>query len=72
MNHTIHSEIYSYGVLVWEIFTHADNLPLETISNEDFLKLLTTNSLTLKLADNTPEILQDILVRSIFFHLQFV
>lgn len=56
------SDVFAYGVLVWELYTRAANIPLEELSNDEFMTLAKENKLERKLADQTPTELISILV----------
>lgn len=60
-DYSIKSDVFSYGVLVWELFTHSKSLPHSNISNDNFVNALQNNKLEWKVADNTPEDLRKIL-----------
>lgn len=56
------SDVFAYAVLVWEIFTNAKALPMEHLSNEEFLGQLKENKLEWKLAEQTPPEIATLLV----------
>lgn len=59
---TIKSDVYSFGVLVWELLTFCAQLPLENLSNEEFLRQLQANEIEWELSKNVPKELTAILV----------
>ena len=60
---SIKSDVFSFGVLVWELFTQSVELPFKDLSNEEFLNSAQNGKLEWKLAENTPTELHKILVR---------
>lgn len=60
------SDVYAYGVLVWELYNRAASLPLEELSNDEFMTLAKENKLERKVADQTPTELISILVSTNF------
>lgn len=56
------SDVYAYGVLVWELYTRAAGIPSEELSNDEFMTLAKENKVERKLADETPTELKTILV----------
>lgn len=56
------SDVFAFGVLVWELFGRAAALPFEHLSNEEFLALHSENKLAWSLADDTPSELSSLLV----------
>lgn len=67
--YTTKSDIFAYGVFVWELFTQATKLPFEELSNEEFLKRSQAGTLDWECAEATPTCLKDILV-SIYFYIE--
>lgn len=61
-DYSIKSDVFAYGVLVWEIFTQAVKIPFEEIPNEQYLALAQAGKLGWQVADETPEQLKNILV----------
>uniref|UniRef100_T1GZD0 Protein kinase domain-containing protein n=1 Tax=Megaselia scalaris TaxID=36166 RepID=T1GZD0_MEGSC len=59
--YTTKSDIFAYGVLVWELFTQATKLPFEDLTNEEFLRKNQNYEIDWECAANTPEDLQEIL-----------
>lgn len=66
-DYSIKSDIFAFGVLVWEIFTQAVKLPHETIPNEQYVTLAQNGKLGWEVAKDTPEKLKNILVSDTFF-----
>lgn len=60
--YTTKSDIYSFAVVVWELFTQAQKLPFEDVSNEDFIQRLQAGQIEWSCAENTPNDLKEILV----------
>lgn len=61
-DHTIKSDVYSYGVTVWEIFTLCAQLPLENLTNEEFLQQLQMGKLERCVPNDLPEELRTVVV----------
>lgn len=75
------SDVYAYGVLLWELFSHDKDkvlLPMANLSDEDYLRQLRDGKLELKLAVTTPSELTTVLVsfhsflKYISIYLQFL
>uniref|UniRef100_A0A182JFE0 Tyrosine-protein kinase-like otk n=1 Tax=Anopheles atroparvus TaxID=41427 RepID=A0A182JFE0_ANOAO len=60
-DHSIKSDIFSFAVLVWELFTNAIELPQKDLSDEEVIAGALTGKLEWKVADSTPEALHKIL-----------
>ncbi|XP_055902181.1 tyrosine-protein kinase-like otk [Eupeodes corollae] len=58
---TTKSDIYAYGVVVWELFNQATKLPFEEFSNEEYLQKSSGGSLKWDVAEGTPEALKEIM-----------
>lgn len=54
-DNTIKSDVYSFGVLVLELFTFCSELPLEHVSDDDYLKQLQENKIERKLPTSIPD-----------------
>lgn len=64
------SDVFAYGVLLWELFSEASDdvlLPMAHLSNDEYLRKLKDGSLELKLAAATPGELTTVLVRHFDF-----
>lgn len=61
-DHTIKSDVYSFGVTIWEIFTLCAQLPLENLTNEEFLQQLQTGKLERCVPNDLPEEMKAIVV----------
>lgn len=65
------SDVFAYGVLLWELFSEATDvvlLPMAHLSNEEYLRKLKDGSLELKLAAGTPDELTTVLVKKSIFY----
>lgn len=60
--YTTKSDIFAYGVMVWELFTQSTKLPFEELTNEEFVRKHQNYQIDWECAPKTPEDLQDILV----------
>uniref|UniRef100_A0A182LT88 Tyrosine-protein kinase-like otk n=1 Tax=Anopheles culicifacies TaxID=139723 RepID=A0A182LT88_9DIPT len=60
-DYSIKSDIYSFAVLVWELFTNAIELPFKEQTDEQIITSAQTGKLEWKVADKTPEALHKIL-----------
>lgn len=60
--YTTKSDIYAFGVVVWELFTQATKMPLEELSNEEVIQRSQAQKLEWQCAEGTPECLKEILV----------
>ncbi|XP_053690254.1 tyrosine-protein kinase-like otk [Sabethes cyaneus] len=58
---SIKSDIFSFAVLVWELFTQATELPFKDLSEEEYVTQAQAGKLEWKVAENTPEALHKIL-----------
>lgn len=65
-DNTIKSDVYSFGVLVLELFTFCTEIPLESISDEDYLKSLQTNEIERKIPTVIPDDISKSLVGFLF------
>lgn len=54
-DNTIKSDVYSFGVLVLELFSFCSELPLESVSDDDYLKQLQANEIDRKLPAIIPD-----------------
>lgn len=62
-DNTIKSDVYSFGVLVLELFTFCISLPLESVSDEDYLKQLQENNIERNVPAAIPDEISKSLVR---------
>lgn len=60
--YTTKSDIFAFGVVVWELFNQATILPHEELSNEQVLQQAVANTLEWSVAETTPACLKEILV----------
>ncbi|XP_062535485.1 tyrosine-protein kinase-like otk [Armigeres subalbatus] len=58
---SIKSDIFSFAVLMWELFTTALELPFKEFTDEEYVTQAQTGKLEWKLAEKTPENLHKIL-----------
>lgn len=54
-DNTIKTDVYSFGVLVLELFTFCTEIPLESVPDDEYLKQLTSNQIERKIPDFVPE-----------------
>ncbi|XP_055622002.1 tyrosine-protein kinase-like otk [Toxorhynchites rutilus septentrionalis] len=59
---SIKSDIYSFAVLVWELFTQATSLPFKDLTDEEYLAQAQAGKLEWKVAEETPTELHKILI----------
>lgn len=64
--YTTKSDIFAYGVMVWELFTQSTRLPFEELTNEEFIQKHQNHQIHWECAPKTPDDLHEILV-SFFF-----
>lgn len=67
-DNTIKSDVYSYGVLVLELFSFCSELPQESTTDDEYIKLLQTNEIERKLPEFIPEDISKSLVSILFLH----
>uniref|UniRef100_A0A182SZ28 Protein kinase domain-containing protein n=1 Tax=Anopheles maculatus TaxID=74869 RepID=A0A182SZ28_9DIPT len=60
-DYSIKSDIFSFAVLVWELFTNAIELPFKEQTDEEVITSAQTGKLEWKVAEKTPEALHKIL-----------
>ncbi|XP_035892810.1 tyrosine-protein kinase-like otk [Anopheles stephensi] len=60
-DYSIKSDIFSFAVLVWELFTNAIELPFREQTDEEVITSAQTGKLEWKVAEKTPEALHKIL-----------
>lgn len=60
--YTTKSDIFAYGVVVWELFNQATKLPHEELTNEQVVQRSQAGSLEWSVAEATPDSLREILV----------
>ncbi|XP_023037884.1 tyrosine-protein kinase-like otk [Drosophila willistoni] len=60
--YTTKSDIFSYGVVVWELFNQATKLPHEDLTNEQVIEKSQDGTLKWTVAESTPESLKEILL----------
>lgn len=68
---TIKSDVFSYGVLLWELVTHCTQMPFENLNNEEYLAKLQANKIEWTLPNDCTDDLKDILV-NIFINRLFL
>ncbi|KAL5286715.1 PTK7 family protein [Megaselia abdita] len=59
--YTTKSDIFAYGVMVWELFTQSTKLPFEELTNEEFIRKHQNYQIDWECAPKTPGDLQEIL-----------
>ncbi|KAH8403901.1 hypothetical protein KR215_005905, partial [Drosophila sulfurigaster] len=60
--YTTKSDIFAFGVVVWELFNQATKLPHEDLTNEQVVQRAMANTLEWSVADSTPASLKEILL----------
>ena len=60
--YTTKSDIFAFGVVVWELFNQATKIPFEELSNEEIIQRSQSGKLEWSCAEETPEILKETLV----------
>ncbi|XP_067627176.1 tyrosine-protein kinase-like otk [Eurosta solidaginis] len=61
-DYTTKTDIFAFGVVVWELFSQATKLPFEELSNEEIIQRSQSGELQWKCANGTPEGLKEILL----------
>ncbi|XP_055706072.1 tyrosine-protein kinase-like otk isoform X2 [Phlebotomus papatasi] len=56
------SDVWAYGVVVWELFTRATEIPFESLSNEEVFAQAQAGKLEWSISEATPECLRPILM----------
>ncbi|XP_075167352.1 protein tyrosine kinase 7 [Haematobia irritans] len=59
--YTTKSDIFAFGVVVWELFTQATKIPHEDLSNEEVIQRSQAGKLEWQCAEATPDSLKEIL-----------
>lgn len=62
-DYTTKSDIFAFGVVVWELFSQATKVPFEELSNEEVIQRSQSSNLDWACASGTPDSLKEILVR---------
>ncbi|XP_030554097.1 tyrosine-protein kinase-like otk [Drosophila novamexicana] len=60
--YTTKSDIFAFGVVVWELFNQATKLPHEDLTNEQVVQRALANTLEWSVAEGTPDCLKEILL----------
>ncbi|EDW60765.2 tyrosine-protein kinase-like otk [Drosophila virilis] len=60
--YTTKSDIFAFGVVVWELFNQATRLPHEDLTNEQVVQRALANTLEWTVAEGTPDCLKEILL----------
>ncbi|EDV35802.1 uncharacterized protein Dana_GF12649 [Drosophila ananassae] len=60
--YTTKSDIFAYGVVVWELFNQATKLPHEELTNEQVIQKSQAGTLEWTVAESTPDSLREILL----------
>ncbi|KAM8711191.1 hypothetical protein ACLKA7_000343 [Drosophila subpalustris] len=60
--YTTKSDIFAFGVVVWELFNQATKLPHEDLTNEQVVQRALDNTLEWSIAEGTPASLKEILL----------
>lgn len=62
------SDVYAFGVFIWELFTCSVKIPFENeLTNDEYFIKVQNSNIEWKLPDNIPDELQTIVVRNCFF-----
>lgn len=61
-DYTTKSDIFAFGVVVWELFSQATKVPFEELSNEEVIQRSQSGHLDWACASGTPDGLKEILV----------
>ncbi|XP_053961875.1 tyrosine-protein kinase-like otk [Anastrepha ludens] len=61
-DYTTKSDIFAFGVVVWELFSQATKLPFEELSNEEVIQRSQSCKLEWACANGTPDSLKEILL----------
>lgn len=61
---SIKSDVFSFAVLMWELFTQATEIPFKNLTDEEYVTQAQAGKLEWKVAEKTPENLHKILVSS--------
>lgn len=71
-DNTIKSDVYSFGVVVLELFTFCTQLPIEQVSDEDYLKKLQSNEIERSIPSVIPCEIGSTVVSNLHIFLSFL